>query len=74
MEFRHWNGKTIISLASAIERRIVEYDGGATERAYDTAHNAANTVARLIEMLHDRNILSDKDALEFTEYGLERIS
>lgn len=69
MKFKHaWRaGADPISISAAVESSLDgrDYDLGSLEAAAATADNAAGAFARLVEMLHDKGVLSDEDVVSF---------
>lgn len=51
-------GKTHLSTAVAAEHSLIEEDGGQVENAGNTARNAVSALGRLIEILHEKGLLT----------------
>ena len=56
-----WGATWALSTANAGARELISDSDGAVESARSTAENAAEALARLVEVLHERGKLTDAE-------------
>jgi len=72
---REWdNNHVAVPLPHAIQNHLHSSNHGIAEAANETANNVATALSNLIDILHEKNALTDEQALYFAGYGWVRVS
>jgi hypothetical protein len=69
----HW-GDREFSTAGAGERELGDAEGGQVERALRVSDNAICALARLVEVLHDKGLLTDDEVVRVLDlHGYDKV-
>jgi hypothetical protein len=65
MKLKSYKCSRPVDLSTAVERECDghDYERGALEAAQYTASNTAEFLGKLVEMLHEKHVLSDEEVL-----------
>jgi len=69
-----WGSWRILGTASAGERVLGDAEGGQVERALRIADNAVCALARLVEVLHDKDLLTEDEVVRVLDlHGYKKV-
>jgi hypothetical protein len=71
MKFQHsWRKGGPVSIATAVEARIDDdYDSGVAEHGLSTARNAGSAIGKIVQLLHEKGVLTDEDLKDLVGYS-----
>ena len=69
-----WGSDRHRSTAEVGERELGDAEGGQVERALGIADNAVRALARLVEVLHERGLLTDDEVVRVLDlHGYDKV-
>jgi len=71
---QQWGADRHLSTAAAGARELGDAEGGQVERALRIADNAVCALARLVEVMHDKGLLTDDEVVRVLDlHGYDKV-